>query len=245
MSKETRIAWTDSTFNPWIGCSKISPGCANCYAAVSPAARFKGIEWGHGKHRQRTSEGYWKQPLAWNQEAAKEGKRPRVFCGSLCDWLDDEIQIGWSLDLLDLVDATPNLDWLMLTKRPENFERLGRDLPANVWLGISAENQEQLERRAGIYIGIPATVHFLSCEPLLGPLDFRGDVAEVASWVIAGGESGPNARPMPDDWVRDIRDQCIIGRVPFFFKQRSDRFPAHEAPEIDGKTWRQFPKGQP
>lgn len=133
--KDSNIEWTDHTFNPWIGCTKVSPGCTNCYAETLMDTRYKRVKWGKGNPRQRTSASYWKQPLKWNKDAAyveemwQQGltgdapkpQRPRVFCASLADWLDDEVPIEWLADLLKLIHDTPNLDWLLLTKRPENW----------------------------------------------------------------------------------------------------------------------------
>jgi len=253
MAENSKIEWCDHTFNPWIGCTKISPGCANCYAEVSTPSRTMGVEWGKGNPRHRTSELNWNKPLAWNRKAEKEGVRHRVFCASLADWLDPEVPIEWLADLLDLIRQTPNLDWLLLTKRPElwnmrldesfgtmpmhgiksalaNF--VGRWLfdknpPSNVWIGTTVENQKYADLRIPDLLKIPAKVHFLSCEPLLGKLDLRkafdGDQAFPLGmgiqWVICGGESGRGARPMHPDWARSLRDQCQAAGVPFFFKQ--------------------------
>ena len=118
MAETTKIQWCDATFNPWIGCSKVSPGCANCYAERDFDLRKHVAKWGAGQPRHRTSVSYWKEPLKWNRHAPMlaSGVRPRVFCGSLCDWLDDEVPVEWLADLLDLIRRTPNLDWLLLTQ---------------------------------------------------------------------------------------------------------------------------------
>jgi protein gp37 len=129
MAETTNIEWATSTFNGWIGCTKVSPACRGCYAA-DYGHRF-GVEWGKGKPRRRTSEGKWREPLTWNRKAAREGTRPRVFCSSLADWLDDEVPAEWLADLLSLVAETPHLDWLLLTKRPHLWrERLDAALDA-------------------------------------------------------------------------------------------------------------------
>lgn len=190
--KNSHIEWTDHTFNPWEGCTKVSPGCAHCYAE-SRNARFGGgtaPNWGKGAPRRRTSVSNWNQPLKWDREAAASGVRPRVFCASLADWLDDEVPIEWLADLLDLIRRTPNLDWLLLTKRPQNWRSridhastslidapelyewleawmLGTP-PANVWVGTSVENQPMADARIPLLLEIPAAVRFLSMEPLLG-----------------------------------------------------------------------------
>lgn len=242
------------TFNPWIGCAKVSPGCANCYAAQQDKFRHWTPEgWGKGKPRKRTSPANWKQVERWNREAGELGIRPRVFCASLADWLDDEVPVEWLADLLDLIRRTPHLDWLLLTKRPQNWRArmvavceidgdslawswLRGNAPTNVWIGTTAEDQPRVEERIFALLRIPARVRFLSCEPLLGPVDlglmtYRGSVGRdlpgivltttrrSLDWVICGGESGPGARPMHPDWARSLRDQCAAAGVAFFFKQ--------------------------
>lgn len=280
--KNSKIEWTDHTFNGWIGCTKVSPGCLHCYAERDFDLRKHVAKWGPGNPRHRTSEAYWKQPLKWDRDYAElvrcanlagehPPRRPRVFCGSLCDWLDPEVPISWLWDLLDLIRRTPNLDWLLLTKRPENFaNRLGVikeklrgpmefadavmkvridnmligwesstfNSPEvgveNYWLGTTVEDQHRADERIPHLLSIPARVRFLSCEPLLGPVDLCiGDPkhrtaesyhAEI-HWVICGGESGPHARPMHPDWARSLRDQCKAANVPFFFKQWGEHIP--------------------
>jgi len=268
MGKTTEISWCDSTFNPWIGCTKVSPACTNCYAETLTHRWGKDL-WGAGQPRQRTSAANWKQPLAWEKQAIKTGVRPRVFCGSLCDWLDAEVPIEWLADLLDLIRQTPHLDWLLLTKRLElweeriggatgywgyegqighcgatdawafGFDWLHFRFPANVWIGATVENQEMADKRIPELLKIPARDRFLSCEPLLGPIDldfFMKPLAHIPGnefgwakcidWVICGGESGPKARPMHPDWPRALRDQCKADGVPFFFKQWGEWLPA-------------------
>jgi protein gp37 len=292
MTERTAIEWTDSTWNPWIGCTKISPGCDHCYAERDMAIRRKRVTWGAGAARSRTSEAYWKQPLRWNRHAprfiecstsvvggcgfrgearfagicphcqhghAVRKARRRVFCASLADVFDNEAPIEWLADLLDLIRRTPNLDWLLLTKRIGNRRSRilaardhahtagNRDLvhwlqcwldgkpPHNVWLGATIVNQEEADRDIPKLLETTARVRFLSCEPLLGPIDLAQacarhrwidpDGVECCSvprhidWLIAGGESGPHARPMHPDWVRSLRDQCATANVPFLFKQ--------------------------
>ena len=188
MSQNTAIEWADHTFNPWIGCTKVSPGCANCYAAVTTPARVdraNGIErWGKGNPRRRTSTAMWNEPLIWNQRAKETGVRARVF-PSLCDPFDDEVPIQWFCDLLELIQSTPHLDWLLLTKRPERWEERIQDAymhshgegwqsmwtqgepPENVWLGVSVEDQQRADERIPALLQIPAKVRFLSVEPML------------------------------------------------------------------------------
>ncbi len=291
MAENTKIEWADHTFNPWEGCTKVSPGCANCYAE-NRNARFGGgtaPNWGKGKPRRRTSAANWNKVRKWNREAEEiehaynveigghfteademleAPHRPRVFCASLADWLDDEVPIEWLADLLDLIRECSSLDFLLLTKRPELWEArlsevcyidgdsiawswLRNIAPANVWVGTSVEDQKRADERIPKLLSIPAEVRFLSCEPLLGevnvewvfdptgylscggfpececdgckslarfPRDEYGSYAKI-HWVICGGESGSNARPMKPDWARSLRDQCEAAGVPFLFKQ--------------------------
>lgn len=201
--------------------------------------------WGKGKPRRRTSVAYWKKPLRWDYAARVCGTRPGVF-PSLCDWLDDEVPIEWLADFLMLVIDTPNLDWLLLTKRPENVERINQALkianwgdrdkkalwgglvPHNVWLGTSVENQEMADKRIPELLKIPARVRFLSVEPMLEAIDLRSAAFNGADsisgmggihLVIVGGESGPHASPCKIKWIRDIVRQCKAAKVPCFVKQ--------------------------
>lgn len=192
MGKDSKIEWTHHTFNPWWGCQKVSPGCANCYAE-SFDKRVHGAEkahWGPGSSRRMFGEKHWNEPLKWDKDAADSGERHRVFCASMADVFEDHPDVADSrARLYALILETPNLDWLLLTKRPENAERLwglaridafgtglldsteGPLWPDNVWLGTSVENQEQADIRIPVLAKIPARVRFLSMEPLLGPVD--------------------------------------------------------------------------
>lgn len=280
MGQDTKIEWCDMTFNAWTGCSKVSPGCAHCYAE-GWAKRSGVVTW--GGPRRRTSEANWRLPLKWDklarinsnawnglcttygcEESVLIGRgftkpsRPRVFCSSLADWLDDEVPIDWMADLMRLICETPNLDWLLLTKRPENFASRMRKAymeaccgsleadnmmgewedgtpPPNVWIGTTVENQAMADKRIPLLLSIPARIRFLSCEPLLQPVNlwearYQGPdgsrtgaikpwAGHGVDWVIVGGESGPKARPMHPDWARSLRDQCKAAGVPYFFKQ--------------------------
>lgn len=212
--KNSKIEWTDHTFNPWIGCEPVSEGCRNCYAAAlnnrfkNGTADLRGGRAVFSGTVKLTSETYWKQPLAWNREAEKAvqdamhdfgadvyeaPQRPRVFCASMSDWLHEAVPVEWLADLLDLIRLTPNLDWLLLTKRPENFaallfnvtmldsasetagpfvrEWISGNAPINVWIGTSVEDQAAADARIPALLKIPARVRFLSCEPLLGAVD--------------------------------------------------------------------------
>lgn len=291
MGQDSKIEWTDHTFNPWIGCTKVSPGCLHCYAETLMDTRYGRVQWGPGNPRSRTSEANWKSPLRWNREAfdathERDWHRPRVFCASLADWLDAEVPIAWLAELLALIRATQNLDWLLLTKRPQNWAeriRLARNhltvedpetalwlnewlpkrksagmparagvAPQNVWIGTTVEDQTRADERIPLLLTIPARVRFLSCEPLLGPLDI-GDHIHILGryfidWVICGGESGPGARPMHPGWARSLRDQCDAAGVPFLFKQWGEWRPAHDStasvPHTFGDGERMFRVGK-
>jgi protein gp37 len=224
MGKHSSIEWTHHTFNPWWGCTKVSPGCKHCYAETF-SRRVGADIWGPKRERRFFSDAHWQEPLKWNIAASRAGSRARVFCSSMADVFEDRRELDDPrARLWDLVDRTPNLDWLLLTKRPDNIACAvpwGDRWPANVWLGTTAENQRWAEKRIPILLQFPAVVRFVSCEPLLGPLTLepwlRG--RRRIDWVIAGGESGHKARPMNPDWVRSLREQCQHAAVHFHFKQ--------------------------
>ncbi len=258
MAENSKIEWTHHTFNPWMGCTKVSAACDHCYAEAQ-TARFKQVEWGQHADRKRTSAGNWKNPLRWNRQAEAKGIRYRVFCASLADVFDNHKTIlpEWRDDLWQLIRDTPHLDWLLLTKRPQNIAKyLPDDLHNNLWLGTTVENQEEADRRIPHLLGTKAAVHFLSCEPLLGPLNlwslrlpksdlrtfqaFDGlDSKGVAQfeygvdWVICGGESAPDdvRRDMKEEWAIDLQQQCEDAGAPFLFKQWSGK---HQ-PDIKSK----------
>ncbi len=229
MSKDSRIEWTHHTFNPWWGCTKVSPGCKHCYAETW--ARRLGQEvWGPQAQRRELTSSYWKQPTAWNAEAARAGKRARVFCASMADVFEDRRDLDARREKLwTIIEQTPHLDWLLLTKRPQNVSRLApwrKCWPENIWLGATAENQKWLDKRMPALTALDARILFLSCEPMLGPLDLskwiegarRGEHRGI-HWVIGGGESGHHARPMHPEWLVSLRDQCVTAGINFHFKQ--------------------------
>lgn len=295
MGDRTEIAWADSTFNPFIGCTAVSPACDNCYAREY-AKRFGIAEWGPGKPRVRTSAANWKKPLQWNDKPFYECQscgwrgdasvnriggakccprcddylrhaRRRVFCASLADVFDNAVPVQWRRDLFDLIRSTPNLDWQLLTKRIGIAQRLfdeahmdppdggsGYKWPMNIWLGATICNQEEADRDIPKLLAVPARVRFVSMEPLLGAVDLgdeylktklgyypfptldgehRTKLIDLLDWVIVGGESGPKARPMHPDWVRDIRDQCATVGVPFILKQWGEWREPMEGEEYD------------
>lgn len=290
MGGNTMIEWSDSTFNPWIGCTKISPGCDHCYAERQDARGiYGGLHWGVGVPRKRTSAANWRKPLQWNDQAFVEcpecgwrgewrdadvrngccpscnhipelfkPARRRVFCASLADVFDNEVPAAWRVDLVELIADTPNLDWLIVTKRIGNAGTMWPSEPLpNVWLGITVCNQTEADRDIQKLLATPAAIRFLSIEPMLGPVDltpaylpcpsaeliimdpetgaheccshcdYTGVSDEMGiDWVIVGGESGPQARPMHPKWARDLRDQCAAAVVPFLFKQWGEWSPA-------------------
>jgi protein gp37 len=164
VGENSKIEWCDHTFNPWIGCQKVSPGCDHCYAE-GWAKRSGLVKWGPHGERKRTSEANWRKPLQWAKAARDTGKRPRVFCASLADVFDNQIQPSWRIELFAMIECTPELDWLLLTKRPENIERQApifwQGLMPNVWLGTTAEDQERYDRRWGALVRVPAVVRFM------------------------------------------------------------------------------------
>jgi protein gp37 len=238
MGETSKIEWTDSTFNPWIGCTKVSPGCAHCYAEMD-SKRHGRAQWGKGKLRQRTGKELWKKPIKWNQEAANAGRRRRVFCASLADVFDAEVQNAWREELWELIRETPHLDWLLLTKRPENFRKMlpqdwGDGWP-NVCLMTSVEDQLRTVRIDHL-VETPAAYRALSVEPLLGPVKLKSAWLKELDWIIVGGESMGGARPMHPQWVRDLRDQCAAAHVQFFFKQWGCWTPDESAAQPDFKN---------
>lgn len=234
MAKDSDIEWTHHTFNPWWGCVKLSPACAHCYAEVW--ARRVGMDlWGGNAPRRFFGENHWHEPLRWDAEARRRGVRARVFCASMADVFEPRADLDpWRERLWNVIENTPHLDWLLLTKRPGQIKHTypWRTNPrANVWLGTTAENQRWAARRIDRLLSVEAYVRFLSCEPLLSAIDLtpwleRGQI----NWVIAGGESGPQARPTHPNWIRSLRDQCEKHAVPFHFKQWG-----HWSPEAQGE----------
>jgi protein gp37 len=303
MAENSGIEWTDNTFNPWMGCTKVSPACKNCYAERDFDHRYQKVKWGPSGTRVVTSDANWRKPIKWNREAGegfatfthpteglqKTPYRARVFCASLADvfedwngpmhdhngnalwvdesgfWVTDDGMPGFAYRkrhvtmndvrhrLFKLIDTTPNLDWLLLTKRPENIGRMwptyfpggyiaeagsmNEEGPRpNVWLGTSVENQEYANTRIPQLMQCRdlSPVLFLSCEPLVGPVDLAESIVcgcgdhgpycigcdrTFIDWVITGGESGPDARPCDPEWFQSLRDQCENDGIPFHFKQ--------------------------
>jgi protein gp37 len=233
MAKDSDIEWTHHTFNPWWGCVKLSPACAHCYA--ESWAKRVGMElWGGQAPRRFFSEQHWRDPARWNEEAKSRGTRVRVFCASMADVFEPRSDLDpWREKLWRLIEATPWLDWLLLTKRPGQIKHVypwAKSARNNVWLGTTAENQRWADRRIARLLSVEAKVRFLSCEPLLSAIELTPWLKDQQiTWVIAGGESGGQARPTHPNWVRTLRDQCKTYGVPFHFKQWG-----HWSPEAQG-----------
>lgn len=237
MGEETAISWCDHTFNGWWGCVRVSEACRHCYAEAL-AKRF-GVKWGTGQERRFFGDDHWNEPRKWNRKAARDGVRRRVFCSSMSDVFekrDDLIQHRQRL--WHLIQDTPSLDWLLLTKRPENFldmlpwpkhlsDAITEPPWFNTWLGVTAEDNEHMESRVLQLRGVPARVRFISCEPILE--NIADDVWDLAlaprpglgdiHWLIVGDESGHNRRPAHVDWIRRAREAALRHGVAFHFKQ--------------------------
>lgn len=258
----TRIEWTwrrlpdgtwikGYTFNPWWGCMRVSEECRYCYAE-GIAHHYGHQVWGPAANTPRRFFGptHWQEPLRWNRQAQQEGHRRSVFCASMADIyemhpdVEEERQQLWAL-----IEATPWLNWLLLTKRPENILALSpwsqkQPWPDTVWVGTSVGLQQRAVERLPHLLSVPAVVRFVSCEPLLGPLDLTPWLRQL-HWVICGGESGQHARPMNPDWARALRNQCLRENVPFFFKQWGGRYHNSGGRVLDGLTWDDLPPEHP
>lgn len=246
MGKNSAIEWTHHTFNPWWGCTKVSQACKFCYAEVW-ARRTGRHLWGPRASRRFFGEQHWKQPIAWNQEALDSGHRSRVFCASMADVFEFRAELNvWREKLWDLIQDTPSLDWLLLTKRPQRIALHNRwgTWPSNVWLGTTVENQKTAEERIPYLLENSASVRFLSCEPLIGPIDISQQLRAGVGWVIAGGESGGRSRPSHPQWMRDLRDQCIDAKVPFLFKQWGNWAPINAKVASPSNMVHNFPDGE-
>lgn len=267
---KTLIEWCDYTFNIWKGCWKVSPGCENCYAEAMDAWLDQGKHWGRTAPRHVFKPEHYKQPLKWNAKAEREGKRFKVFCGSVMDIAEihpvpeiAKIQDELRAALCEMILKTPFLDWLLLSKRPENFGRvLPRawmvfGAPPNLWLGATVEDHEHALKRYAVLMNTPAAKHFFSYEPALGPIDwpylfetFNRD--RTPDWIIFGDESGRKKRPAEAQWARDTRDACERYDVDFFFKQwcgadadgiagERDKKGKIHLPVLDGRQHKEMP----
>jgi protein gp37 len=229
MGERTGIEWTHHTWSPWHGCTKVSPGCANCYAERQ-STRYGHAIWGSDADRRFFGEHHWNDPLRWNRAAQRAGERRRVF-PSMCDPFEDRPDLVQPrARMFDLIDKTPWLDWLLCTKRPENVvqfwpeppteERGASNFKRNIWLLASTEDQDTFNRRVPALLNCHklAPILGLSIEPMLGPIHGENDIARL-DWVILGGESQIGARAMNTRWAQSMRDQCQAVGTPFYFKQ--------------------------
>ena len=255
MGENSAIEWTHHTFNPWWGCTKVSDGCKHCYAETLDR-RTGGGHWGPKATRRLTKDANWNKPRRWDRAAAQAGRQQRVFCASMADVFDDHPSIAskWRDRLWSLIDETPNLDWLLLTKRPENIKRFlptPMDPWPNVRLGVTVEHQDAAALRLPYlaFAGHMGWKTFVSYEPALGPvdwwpwLDLDGIAGGAIGWIVAGGESGHGARPPHPDWFRQCRDACKRAGVPFLFKQWGAWVTVYDR-DHDDPDWRRCPKAK-
>jgi protein gp37 len=267
MGQDTNISWVNriladgtiikgATFNPWWGCLKVSEECAHCYALDIAAHYIKEPLWGPAATTRRRlfGEKHWAEPLKWNHQAERDGHRHSVFCGSMCDVCEEHPQLDSErTKLWKLIEATPWLNWILLTKRPRNFIKMSpwglNPWPGNVWVGTSAGTQKRADSEIPYLLDVPAVVHLVSVEPQLEYVNLTPYLNRL-EWVICGGESGPHHRPFSLDWARDLRDQCLSARlqgypVSFYFKQVGGRTHAAGGRLLDGREWTEMPPEVP
>lgn len=256
--KNSKIAWTTHTFNPWWGCVKVSDGCKHCYAETL-AKRTGHDVWGPTAPRRMFNEKHWSVPLSWNRDAELAGERARVFCASMADVFEDYPPVeATRAKLWPLIEATSMLDWLLLTKRPENMNRFAprewaNGWPSNAWALTTVESQATAWRIDEL-LDVPARVRGLSVEPMVGPVDlvdyledtvdFPGMGLRELHWVIIGGESGAGCRPMQIEWARDLMRQCQDAGVAVFMKQLGGHPDKRDNPDEwpEDLRVREFPK---
>tara|TARA_Y100000310_G_scaffold307806_1_gene350213 strand:+ start:360 stop:1124 length:765 start_codon:yes stop_codon:yes gene_type:complete len=238
MGKESKIGWTDSTWNPVLGCDKVSPGCLNCYAEVI-AEKYRGQPGYPNGFELTLKPNHLRDPIRWREPR-------RIFVNSMSDLFHPRIPDDYLREIWDVMLEEERHTYQILTKRPVHMKRrianLGLKLSPHIWLGVSVENQEWANRRIPVLLSIPAEVRFLSCEPLLGPVDLAWWFVGVQPihWVLMGAESGPKRRPFDPQWVRDIRDVCVAAGVPLFHKQGSHLYSDRNR-DLDGREWNEYP----
>lgn len=245
MAEISAISWTDATFNPWIGCTKVSPACDHCYAERDNG-RFNWVDgWGPGVPRKRTKPGNWRQPLIWNEKARASGVPMRVFSASLADVFDREVPPEWRADFWRLVRDTPYLRWILVTKRIGNApDMLPADWPyENAGLVSTIVNQKEWDRDWPKLARTPAAWRGISAEPLLGRMEMGLTEDSVKpDWVITGGESGPEHRELDMDAVRSMRDQCAEFGIAFHHKQNGGIRGKDSGCLVDGVEHKYFPE---
>lgn len=267
MAEETNISWADATFNPWIGCAKVSPACDGCYAEalMGTTGRYGRAEWGGPGAgvgtRVRTSKANWSKPRTWDRKAAANGTRPFVFCASLADVFDNAVPTEWRRDLFDLIRATPNLTWLLLTKRPgmivklfdgaheDHADACQLQWPRNAAIGFTAVTQAEMDRDSrralGAYHALSPAFLFWSGEPLLEHVIVPDDLLALGGrfWAITGGETDQGkhkARDTPNGAFQGVRDQCVAAGVPYQHKQNK----GGATRDLDGRFHDARPKPQ-
>jgi protein gp37 len=250
MGATTSIAWTDKTFNPWIGCQIVTEAeCGDCYAKRW-AQRHRLDVWGPLSHSSRHLTKTGHDPLLWNAQAQAEGKRFKVFCASLADVFEPHPDVvAARIRLWETIEATPYLDWQLLTKRPKFITRLVpqswlQAWPAHVWMGTSVGTQQAAERRISYLLDVPAPVLFLSCEPLVEQVTLAHWLFDGSlNWVICGGYSGSQDRPMDLAWARLLQQECQRYKVAFFLKQLGTVYAkAHGLRNWKGEDVAEFPE---
>lgn len=234
MAQASNIEWTDTTWNPITGCTKVSPGCKHCYAErMAKRLHAMGVDNYRNRFQLTLHPHVLEAPLRW--------RKPRnVFVNSMSDLFHPEVPMDFVRQVFGIMREASWHRFQILTKRAERLRALADDIdwPTNVWMGVSVENERYLQRVDDLR-QVPANIRFLSLEPLLGPLP-RLELTEI-DWVIVGGESGPGARPMKREWVLDIRDQCKEDQVAFFFKQWGGVRKDLTGRELEGRTWNELP----
>lgn len=228
MSERTGIKWCDSTFNPWWGCTEVTAGCDNCYAKIQ-AARLKGMSWGKGAPRIRTSPSNWKEPLKWDKKAEAEHRMHKVFAASMADIFDMEVDRNWRNDFVSLTFKTKSTWWLLLTKRPAEAVRSANYCHRYTWIGTSVTGNKDIPMARTI-VKAPGAVRWLSYEPALEHLDVGACPRDI-DWYVVGGESGPNARPFHMEWARDVVEKCHRYGKKVFVKQLGAK------PFLNGIPW--------
>ncbi|MBO9125492.1 MULTISPECIES: phage Gp37/Gp68 family protein [unclassified Rhizobium] len=233
MAENSAISWTTHTWNPWMGCTKISPACDGCYAEALMDKRYNRVQWGPHGDRVRTGTSTWREPLRWQKRAEKDGDRPFVFCASLADIFDNQVDPHWRADAFDVMRRTPNLVYLLLTKRPQNIVKLSDavgGLPANVALGTTVEDQKRADQNLPALqvakIETNPLFTFGSFEPLLGMITIPQVL--MPDWIITGGETDQGkhrARPSHPDWFRSLRDQAATHGAAYHHKQNGEWSP--------------------
>lgn len=244
MALNSRIEWTEATWNPVTGCDRISEGCDHCYA-LALAKRLKAM--GASKYQNdgnpiTSGPGFAVTVHPKALEVPYKWRTPRtVFVNSMSDLFHARVPLSFIKQVFDVMADTPQHTYQILTKRSARLAKLAHEFnwPSNVWMGVSVENDRQLDRIDHLR-RVPAAVRFLSCEPLIGPLPDMN--LDGIGWVIAGGESGPDHRPMDPEWVAEIRDQCVVAGVPFFFKQWGGRTPKANGRTLEGRLWDDMPE---